>query len=268
MRKEAALKQREEIREKIGLSKVGGGGRYALALLPIALVMDTHFELVGPAMLVTIGLISISVLVAGRDFVRARRLNELLRAEREARAKSAQLAAIVESSDDPIISKTLEGVVVSWNAAAQRVFGYSAADVVGKRAEIFLTTEDWERERRILEQVVRGEFVEPFETRQRDKAGVWHDIAVTISPLRDATGNVIGISKIARDITERKRAGAVPSICGAAGSRSGARTRHQVAHRAVDARRGGDFRIHEGGSARESVARIVTDRISRAVRRH
>jgi PAS domain S-box-containing protein len=174
-------------------------------LLPLPSVLHMHFDVLGTAILALLAL-SVALLVAGRDFVRGRKLAEQLRAEKEARNESARLAAIVESSDDPIISKTLEGEVVSWNAAAQRVFGYSASEVVGKRADLFLTAEGWEQEKQILLKVARGEFVEPFEAWQRDKSGNWHNIAVTISPLRDATGKVIGISKIARDITERKRA--------------------------------------------------------------
>ena len=116
------------------------------------------------------------------------------------------LAAIVESSDDAIISKTLEGVVTSWNRGAQRIFGYSAEEVVGQHISLLMPPERVEDMRRILERVRRGERVDHYETKRRTKDGRIIDVSLTVSPVRDADGNIIGASKVARDITEQKRA--------------------------------------------------------------
>jgi len=116
------------------------------------------------------------------------------------------LAAIVESSDDAIISKTLEGVVTSWNRGAQRIFGYSAEEVVGQHISLLMPPERFEDMRRILERVRRGERVDHYETKRRTKDGRIIDVSLTVSPVRDADGNIIGASKVARDITEQKRA--------------------------------------------------------------
>ena len=116
------------------------------------------------------------------------------------------LAAIVESSDDAIISKTLEGVVTSWNRGAQQIFGYSAEEVVGQHISLLMPPERVEDMRRILERVRRGERVDHYETKRRTKDGRIIDVSLTVSPVRDADGNIIGASKVARDITEQKRA--------------------------------------------------------------
>jgi len=116
------------------------------------------------------------------------------------------LAAIVESSDDAIISKTLEGVVTSWNRGAQRIFGYSAEEIVGQHISLLMPPERVEDMRRILERVRRGERVDHYETKRRTKDGRIIDVSLTVSPVRDADGNIIGASKVARDITEQKRA--------------------------------------------------------------
>ena len=116
------------------------------------------------------------------------------------------LAAIVESSDDAIISKTLEGVVTSWNRGAQRIFGYSAEEVVGQHISLLMPPERVEDMRRILERVRRGERVDHYETKRRTKDGRIIDVSLTVSPVRDADGNIIGASKVARDITEQKQA--------------------------------------------------------------
>lgn len=117
-----------------------------------------------------------------------------------------QLAAIVESSDDAIISKTLDGTIVSWNAGAQRIFGYSAEEVVSRSILLLIPPELPDEEKEILERLRRGEPCEHYETVRVRKDGSRIDVSLTISPVRDAAGRVIGASKIARDITERKRA--------------------------------------------------------------
>jgi PAS domain S-box-containing protein len=116
------------------------------------------------------------------------------------------LAAIVEASDDAVVSKTLDGVITSWNGGAERIFGYSAAEAVGRSIELIIPPDRLGEERDILARLRRGERIEHFETLRRAKDGRLMDISLTISPVRDATGRVVGASKIARDITDRKRA--------------------------------------------------------------
>jgi PAS domain S-box-containing protein len=120
--------------------------------------------------------------------------------------KLALLAAIVESSDDAIVSKTLEGCILSWNAGATRIFGYEAAEVIGKPITIIIPPELHDEERHILEQVRGGRRIDHFDTVRVAKDGRRVDISLTVSPVRDARGVIIGASKVARDITERKRA--------------------------------------------------------------
>ncbi|HEX8758262.1 MAG TPA: PAS domain S-box protein [Steroidobacteraceae bacterium] len=124
--------------------------------------------------------------------------------ERLAQSARAHLAAIVESSDDAIVSKTLEGVVRSWNSAAERLFGYSAEEAVGQPIALIIPPERVAEEEEILTRLRRGERIHHFETVRVAKSGRRIDVALTISPIRDADGVVIGASKIARDITERK----------------------------------------------------------------
>ena len=124
------------------------------------------------------------------------------------RAEEARehLAAVVDSSDDAIISKTLEGMVKTWNRGAEIVFGYSASEIVGKPMLMLIPPERVGEESEILARVRRGESVEHFETVRVRRDGKKIDISATISPIRDGSGAVVGASKIARDITERKLA--------------------------------------------------------------
>ena len=116
----------------------------------------------------------------------------------------ALLAAIVDSSDDAIVSKTLEGRILSWNAAATRIFGYQPAEVIGKPITVIIPPELRGEEKRILEKLRRGEWIEHFDTIRVTKDGRRIPISLTVSPVRDATGKIVGASKIARDISERK----------------------------------------------------------------
>jgi PAS domain S-box-containing protein len=118
----------------------------------------------------------------------------------------AYLAAIVESSDDAILSKDTNGIIQSANAAAERIFGYKAAELVGKSVRILIPPEHQAEEDEILARIRRGERVDHFETVRLTKDERRIDISLTVSPIRDASGRVIGASKIARDITERTRA--------------------------------------------------------------
>jgi PAS domain S-box-containing protein len=117
-----------------------------------------------------------------------------------------RLAAIVDSSDDAIISKTLDGTISAWNRGAEKIFGYSAAEIVGKTMLVLLPPGRNDEESDLLARIRRGESVEHFETVRVRKDGRNIDVSVTISPIRDANGAIVGASKVARDITERKRA--------------------------------------------------------------
>lgn len=122
------------------------------------------------------------------------------------RAETALLAAIVESSEDAIISKTLDGVIVSWNAGAERLFGYTAIEAIGQPISLLIPSDCLDEELQILEKLKRGERVEHFKTFRKRKDGTLVELSLTISPVKDATGTIIGVSKIARDISEQQAA--------------------------------------------------------------
>jgi PAS domain S-box-containing protein len=138
----------------------------------------------------------------------AQRLQEGVRATIEALVQShaQRLAAIVESSDDAIISKDLNGIIATWNGGAEKLFGYEAEEVVGKPITILIPPDRQDEEPSILERIRRGERLEYYETVRQRKDGRRIEISLTVSPIRDAAGTVVGASKIARDITRRKRA--------------------------------------------------------------
>ena len=117
---------------------------------------------------------------------------------------NARLASIIDSTDDAIASKNLHGIITSWNAGAERLFGYSAIEAVGRPMAILIPTERSDEETTILGRIARGETTDHFETVRIRKDGRKVDVSVTISPVRDGTGQIIGASKIARDITDRK----------------------------------------------------------------
>jgi len=116
-----------------------------------------------------------------------------------------RLAAIVESSDDAIVSKDLNGVITSWNAGAERLFGYQACEVIGRPVAILIPPERINEEPGILDRIRRGERIDHYETVRVRKDGTRLDVSLTVSPILDAHGHVIGASKTARDITDRKR---------------------------------------------------------------
>ena len=124
----------------------------------------------------------------------------------DAQSAVAHLAAIVESSDDAIISKTLEGEIRSWNLGAQRIFGWSAAEAVGHSITLIIPPDRLAEEQHILDTLKRGERIEHFETTRVRKDGRHIEVSLTVSPVRNSAGVVIGASKIARDITDRKEA--------------------------------------------------------------
>ena len=116
------------------------------------------------------------------------------------------LAALIESADDAIISKTLEGIITSWNRGAQRVFGYTAEEVIGKPVTILIPPDHLDEEPAILARLRRGDRIEHYETIRKTKDGRLIDISLTVSPIIGPSGQVVGASKIARDITEQRQA--------------------------------------------------------------
>lgn len=116
------------------------------------------------------------------------------------------LANIVEYSEDAIISKDLNGIITSWNKGAERIFGYNAAEVIGRPITILIPPDRIDEEPGILQRIRRGERVESYHTIRRRKNGSFVDISLQVSPLRDENNKIIGASKIARDISEQQRA--------------------------------------------------------------
>src|SRR6478672_13007993 len=119
------------------------------------------------------------------------------------------LARIVESSDDAIVSKDLNGIILSWNRAAERIFGYTAAEAIGQSIRMIIPADRQGEEDMVLARIRAGEAITHFETLRQRKDGTLIPISLTVSPIHDDAGRVIGASKIARDITDRAEAAAV-----------------------------------------------------------
>jgi PAS domain S-box-containing protein len=143
-----------------------------------------------------------TVLEVNRDVTERQQIEAVLR-DSEQRLRWS--AAIVESSDDAIVSKNLDGVITSWNRGAQRIFGYSAEEAVGRPITIVIPQDRQDEERTILTRIRRGERIDHFETVRQRKNGSLIVVSLTVSPVKDADGKIVGASKIARDITEQKR---------------------------------------------------------------
>jgi PAS domain S-box-containing protein len=175
------LKRGERIEhyETIRLRKDGAPLEISLTISPLK---DSHGRIIGASKI-------------ARDITEQKRLESV----------RAYLAAIVESSDDAIIGKTLDSIITSWNEAAERIFGYTAAEAVGLPIFILIPTERHEEESGILERLRRGERIDHFETVRQKKDGTKIDVSLTISPIKNRDGEIIGASKIARDITEKRR---------------------------------------------------------------
>jgi PAS domain S-box-containing protein len=139
---------------------------------------------------------AVGVVLVFRDVTQRQR-------DEEARAR---LAAIVESSDDAIIGKTLDGTIRTWNSGAERIFGFRSEEAVGQPITLIIPTDRLSEEREILARLARGERIEHYETVRKAKDGREIDISLTVSPIRDSEGRVVGASKVARDVTERRRA--------------------------------------------------------------
>ena len=133
-------------------------------------------------------------------------LDELPLLRQQADRAVALLASIVDSSDDAIISKNLDGIITSWNRGAEQLFGYTAKEAIGQPITLIIPAERLEEEAKIIERLKRGERIEHFDTERIAKDGSKLDTSLTVSPLRDDSGRVVGASKVARDITGRKRA--------------------------------------------------------------
>ena len=129
---------------------------------------------------------------------------EVERRLRVSEEEHARLAAIVESSNDAIVSKTLDGIITSWNAAAERLFGYSAKEAIGKHITLIIPPELYSEENEILSKLRRGIRIEHYETVRQRKGGSLVEVSLSISPIKDRRGRIIGASKIARDVSERR----------------------------------------------------------------
>jgi two-component system cell cycle sensor histidine kinase/response regulator CckA len=147
--------------------------------------------------------LSITPLKRGETYVFNAFLSDITERKRAGEIR-VRLASIVESSDDAIIGKTLDGIVTSWNRAAERTFGYTADEAIGKPIGFLIPQDRPDEESQIIERVKQGEHVTHFETVRRRKDGKEINIALTVSPIEDGAGTIIGFSKIARDITEQK----------------------------------------------------------------
>jgi PAS domain S-box-containing protein len=162
-------------------------------------IVDSRMQLLGDN----------TVLEVNRDVTEVKTLiarqAALLATIRESEQRLSWLASIVESSDDAIVSKNLDGVITSWNKGAERIFGYTAKEAVGKPITILIPSDQHDEERAILERIRRGERIDHYETVRRRKDGSLIVISLTVSPVANAEGKILGASKIARDITERKR---------------------------------------------------------------
>ena len=128
--------------------------------------------------------------------------------QRLAAETAAQLASIIQSSHDAVIGKTVDQVITSWNPGAERLYGYTAAEITGRKVEALIPPEDRAREVEIMAAVTRGERVDPYQTRRLRKDGTAVEVWLTMSPIADRAGTIVGVATITRDVTERQRADA------------------------------------------------------------
>jgi PAS domain S-box-containing protein len=138
-------------------------------------------------------------------FVHTQCFTRDITAQRDAEHAFRHLAAIVEGSDDAILSKNLDGIITSWNKAGERIFGYTMDEAIGQPITLLIPVDRLAEESDIIARLRRGERIDHYETIRRCKDGTLLDVSLTISPVRDSKGNIVGASKIARDITEKKR---------------------------------------------------------------
>lgn len=155
-------------------------------------VVDSRMQLLGDG----------TVLEVNRDITERKQIEAALR---DSEQRLRWLASIVESSDDAIVSKNLDGIINSWNRGAERVFGYTAEEAIGQPITIIIPHDREDEERTILTRIRRGERIEHFETIRQRKHGSLIAVSLTISPVKNSDGKIVGASKIARDITEQRR---------------------------------------------------------------
>ncbi|NJD61760.1 MAG: MEKHLA domain-containing protein, partial [Deltaproteobacteria bacterium] len=167
--------------------RVRKDGRTISVSLTVSPILDTNGTLVGASTI-------------------ARDVTERKRADEEMDSRTSLLAGIVDSSDDAIISKTADGVIMSWNRAAELIYGYSSDEIVGKPISTIIHPERPDEMDIILAKIRSGERVEHYETVRLRKDGKTISVSLTVSPIFDKSGKLVGVSSIARDITERKRA--------------------------------------------------------------
>jgi PAS domain S-box-containing protein len=197
---QSLLKERVDAAQRsatIARAVIIGGGLFACCICAFALIaVRRDFSGRGRAE---------RALLAAKEQLEMRVAQRTAQLEK-AGESNARLASIIEFSDDAIASKTLQGTISSWNAGAERLFGYTAQEAVGKPMAMLIPPERAAEEPMILGRITQGEMTDHFETVRVRKDGQRIDVSVTISPIRDNQGNVIGASKIARDITDRKQA--------------------------------------------------------------
>ena len=187
---------------------VGAGAAALVGLLALNAVaflrgLDSPW-LLGGVLVADMLVIGVGVIIAAREVLTAEEGTALARVALE--ASEARLAGIVEWSEDAIIGLALDGTVTSWNRGAEKAFGYRSAEALGKPITLIVPEDRRTEAAQVLAKIARGEAVEHFETQRCAKDGRLIDIALTVSPIRDAAGAVVGASKISRDITRRKRA--------------------------------------------------------------
>ena len=185
----------------------------------------------------------------------ARDISERKRADAAAR----RLAAVIESSDDAIITKSLDSIITSWNPAAERMFGYTAAEAIGQSIRMLIPDDLQGEEDTVLAKIRAGEMVDHYETVRRRKDGALLSISLTVSPIRDASGDIIGASKIARDITERSRLLAAAQEQAAITRKTGRGRRRAGVHAGARHHRPEGDRHRDGADAR-GVRRIFLQR--------
>jgi PAS domain S-box-containing protein len=155
-------------------------------------IVDSRMQLLGDD----------TVLEVNRDVTEIR---TLLIALQEGEQRLRSVAAIVESSDDAIVSKNLDGIIANWNRGAERIFGYTSDEAIGQPITIVIPADRQSEEREILTRIRRGEHIDHFETIRQRKDGNLIVVSLSVSPVKDANGKIVGASKIARDITEQKK---------------------------------------------------------------
>ena len=151
-----------------------------------------------------VALLLVALVTALNSAIRLLRIE--IEQRRQGELASHRLAAVVANSDDAIVAKDLNGIITDWNAGAQRLFGYTADEAIGKHVSMLIPPDRHNEEPSILERIRRGQRVEPYETVRQRKDRTLVDISLTVSPVTDSYGKIVGASKIARDITQQKRA--------------------------------------------------------------